>query len=456
MYNNHTKTITERAKRNFLDMVLPHLSHSHTSPKSKNAALNKASSVVGNGFLFVCGASLALSMVWSLVSILYPNLTLETIITQTRLSYSQGLNLCYDPPETTFYDDPYLSYNIEIPMKDWDKKRREWLKHHPSFNAGAAHKRILVVTGSQPSKCKNPVGDHLLLRLFKNKVDYCRLHGYDIFYNNVLLHPKMNGFWAKYPVIRAAMMAHPEAEWIWWIDSDAVFTDMEFTVPLERYKNHNLVVNGWKDEIFEKKSWTGLNAGVFLIRNCQWSMDFMHAWAGMGPQTHDYNKWGRVQKSTFKDKLFPGSDDQSALIYLLLKGKEEWVDKIYLESEYDLSAYWLGIVDKLDNITNRYMKIERRVHRLRRKHAEVVSECHGALMEQYLKDAGHNSSWRRPFVTHFTGCQPCSGNHNPMYTWEACFKGMQKALNFADNQVLRRFGFLHPDLPNSYRVSQLE
>lgn len=75
----------------------------------------------------------------------------------------------------------------------------------------------------------------MLLRLFKNKVDYCRLHGIEIFYNNVLLHPKMFGFWAKYPVVKAAMLAHPEVEWIWWVDSDAVFTDMEFKLPLERY-----------------------------------------------------------------------------------------------------------------------------------------------------------------------------------------------------------------------------
>ncbi|KAF8650828.1 hypothetical protein HU200_063735 [Digitaria exilis] len=47
--------------------------------------------------------------------------------------------------------------------------------------------------------------------------------------------------------VRAAMVAHPEAE---WVDSDAVFTDMDFSLPLDT-----------------KKSWLGINAGVFLIRN---------------------------------------------------------------------------------------------------------------------------------------------------------------------------------------------
>ena len=62
--------------------------------------------------------------------------------------------------------------------------------------------------------------------------------------------------------------------------------------------------------------------------------------------------------------------------------------------------------------------------------------------------------FRSPFVTHFTGCQPCSGEHNPMYKGDACVKGMQKALNFADNQVLRRFGVVHPDLLNSFVTPQ--
>ncbi|PRQ48231.1 putative xyloglucan 6-xylosyltransferase [Rosa chinensis] len=31
-----------------------------------------------------------------------------------------------------------------------------------------------------------------------------------------------------------------------------------------------------------------------------------------------------------------------------------------------------------------------------------------------------------------------------MYSGESCWDGMQKALNFADNQVLRKYGFVHP------------
>nr|DAD23248.1 TPA_asm: hypothetical protein HUJ06_024711 [Nelumbo nucifera] len=40
---------------------------------------------------------------------------------------------------------------------------------------------------------------------------------------------------------------------------------MEFKLPLERHKEHNMVVHGWTDFIYDKGSWTSLNTGVFLI-----------------------------------------------------------------------------------------------------------------------------------------------------------------------------------------------
>lgn len=426
-----------------------------------------------DGFLYLGGVLVALLVVWALWSFASPSpdpnpnfpttFISQPIPTTTDVSVEscaaagigQGFDMMYDPPDPTFYDDPSLTYSVGTALKKWDEKRKTWLKHHPSFAAGASE-RILLISGSQSTPCKNPLGDHLLLRFFKNKVDYCRIHGYDIFYNNVLLQPKMFTFWAKIPAVRAAMVAHPEAEWIWWVDSDAAFTDMDFKLPLARYKDHNLVIHGWPHLIYEAKSWTSINAGVFLIRNCQWSLDFMEVWASMGPQNPNYDRWGATLKSTFKDKIFPESDDQSGLVYLLLNEKEKWGNKIYVEGEYYFEGYWLEIVENLDNTTERYNGIEKGVRRIRRRHAEKVSESYGAQWEQYLKEAGNGKGgWRRPFITHFTGCQPCSGDHNQMYSGQTCWDAMQKALNFADNQVLRNFGFVHTNLLDSSSVSPL-
>lgn len=414
-----------------------------------------AVNIVQSKPVFICGLAMALLMVWTLWSSVMPwptmlNVTKTNITpakdgaaTQKCTTAARGVDGNHDPIDPTFYDDQEVSYSIEKPIKDWDEKRREWLKHHPSLAAGAED-RVFVLTGSQQWPCKNPIGDHLLLRLFKNKVDYCRIHGYDVFYNNALLHPNMAAYWAKIPVVRATMVAHPEAEWIFWVDSDAVFTDMGFKPPLERYKSHNLVVDGWPNLIYEKKSWIGVNAGVFLIRNCQWSMEFLDVWASMGPQTPNYEKWGQILTSTLTDKMYPVSDDQSALVYLLLKEKDKWGRKIYVENEYTLSGYWAGIVDSLDRIEDSYdERRENGVSNLRRRHAEKVSEA-------YVEEAGGGggAGVRRPFITHFTGCQPCSGDH-PGYTDEACWNGIERALNFADNQVLRNYGFVRPDLLNT-------
>ncbi|XP_058186375.1 galactomannan galactosyltransferase 1-like [Rhododendron vialii] len=366
----------------------------------------------------------------------------------------QGLSLGHDPADQTFYDDPTLSYEIGNPGKNWDEKRREWLKHHPSFATGVED-RVFVLTGSQPSPCKNPIGDHLNLRLFKNKVDYCRIHGYDIFYNNAFIHPKMVNWWIKIAVLRPMMLAHPEAEWIFWVDSDAVITDMDFKLPLEKYKNHNFVVPGGSDLVYDKKSWGGLNAGVFYIRNCQWSMEFMEAWAEMGPQTPNYEKWGQIQMEALSDKKHQDSDDQSALVYLLLTEKEKWGIKVYIENMYDLSGYWGYLVDSFDNITENYARIEKGVTELRRRHAEKVSEHYAALMRVAVINQGSVGGGRkRPFITHFTACRHCSGLHWG-YTAEQCYGGMEKALNFADNQVLRNYGFVRPDLMNTSVLSPL-
>ncbi|KAL6566867.1 hypothetical protein OROMI_015271 [Orobanche minor] len=370
----------------------------------------------------------------------------------STLGYKPNPTTNKEPAHITFYDDEETAYTIDKTMVNWDAKRSGWLKHHMVF--GTVHEdRVLVITGSQPALCRHPLGDRLLLRLFKNKVDYCRLNGYGIFYNNAHLEPKMGFYWAKIPIVRAAMLAHPEVEWIFWVDSDAIFTDMEFKVPLDKYKDHNFVVYGRPDFYDDnEKSWLALSAGIFLIRNCQWSLDFMDSWASMGPLSPNYLKWGSIMKSTFKDKVFSDSDDQSTLVYMLLK-ERKWRNKVYVENEYSINGYWLNIVDKFENITKKYLDIEKRVGALRRRHAEVVSESYASLREEYVVEGDEKrGGWRRPFITHFAGCQPCNGDHNPSFENASCLVGLERALNFADNQVLRNYGYMRPDIGDGSRI----
>ncbi|KAI3502310.1 hypothetical protein L2E82_42669 [Cichorium intybus] len=406
--------------------------------------------------IFLAGAVSSLLLLWAVF--FFSALDSITIFSRSKPNSCNcnqadpAFNLQFDPPVSTFYDDPSFGYTIDKRIKNWDRKRRTWLQLHPSFEP-RSQERVFIVTGSRSTPCKSPTGDHFLLRFYRNKVDYCRIHGYDIFYNNVLLDRTMHSCWAKIAAVRAAMVAHPEAEWIWWLDEDAVFTDMEYKLPLHRYKDYNFVVHGWPKEVYEKKSWLGLNAGSFLIRNCQWSLDFLETWADMGPQSPNFDKWAGILLDVFKHE----SDDQTAMAYLLLKEHQQWFGKkMLIETGYYLEGYWVLIVDTLQNITEKYLEIETTAGMLRRRHAEKVSERYGVLREPSLKDAGNEfGSWRRPFVTHFAGCQPCNGKHNPMFTAASCRNSMNIALNFADNQVLRNYGFVHRNLSDSSVVSPL-
>lgn len=186
--------------------------------------------------------------------------------------------------------DPEKPYSLGPKISDWDSQREQWLSEN--VQTRSEKPRMLLVTGSQPSSCENPEGDNFLLKSLKNKLDYARLHNLEIFYNMAHLDQEMAGFWAKLPLLRKLMLTNPEVEWIWWMDSDALFTDMSFEVPLEKYENFNLVLHGFDDKVYRQKLWTGLNTGSFLIRNCQWSLDLLDAWAPMGPKGVIRNKAG--------------------------------------------------------------------------------------------------------------------------------------------------------------------
>ncbi|KAJ4751396.1 Galactosyl transferase GMA12/MNN10 family protein [Rhynchospora pubera] len=306
-----------------------------------------------------------------------------------------------------------VNYSLGPKISDWDQQRQVWLSQNPNFpNRLLGKHRILLVTGSPPNPCDNAIGDHYLLKSTKNKIDYCRLHGIEIVYNMAHLDKELAGYWAKLPLIRKLMLSHPEIEWIWWMDSDAFFTDMAFELPLEKYKNHNLIIHGYPDLLFEQHSWIALNTGSFLFRNCQWSLDLLDAWAPMGPKGIVRELAGKILTANLKGRPAFEADDQSALIYLLTSQQDKWMSKVYVENSYYLHGFWAGLVDKYE---------------------EMIEQNHPGLGDE-----------RWPFVTHFVGCKPC-GSYGD-YPVERCLNSMERAFNFGDNQVLRLYGFAHKGL----------
>lgn len=309
-------------------------------------------------------------------------------------------------------------------MTDWDEQRAKWLEENPGRRLNRKGKpRTVLVTSSQTDPCPSRQGDYYLLKAMKNKLDYTRLHDIELYYNMAVMDKTMTGFFIKHPMVRKLMVTHPEAEWIWWMDSDAFFTDMTFEIPFDKYKGKNLVVHGWDEAIYDNKNWVGLNAGIFLIRNCQWSLDMLDVWAGMGEDYDDHlAKMGTLTAQTLDGRPDFGLDDQSALVYLLsISHTEELKPKVYLESSYSLHGFWVWAMGR---------------------HDELLKESPPRLVGKEY--------W--PFITHFVGCKSCSGSY-ASYDLDLCLAEMERAFNIADNQVLHMFGFEHGNL-NSPAVTR--
>jgi xyloglucan 6-xylosyltransferase len=285
--------------------------------------------------------------------------------------------------------------------------------------------RILLVTSSHPKSCPNQRGDQMLLKAIKNKMDYCRLHDIQIYYNLDNIDDDMTLWWVKVFLTHMLMRKHPEVDWIWWMDSDAIFTDMSFQLPLEKYANYNMVLHGWDDALYVKRSWLALNAGVFLIRNCQWSLDLLYAWAPMSPKGPVRDAIGPLLSKALPDRPPGESDDQSALVYLILSNREKWGSKVYLENSYYFQGYWRILTEKFEE-----------------------------MMAKYKPGVYGDDRW--PFVTHFTGCEFCEGVINPGYTPQLCQTQMERAIKFADNQVINQYGFRHTTLEEAGSVESIQ
>ncbi|KAJ1274272.1 hypothetical protein BS78_05G049900 [Paspalum vaginatum] len=320
------------------------------------------------------------------------------------------------------------SYRLGPRVTRWNAKRRRWLHQNPGFPPRDArgNPRVLLATASPPGPCDD---DHFLLRATKNKIDYCRLHGIELAHGMAEPDRALSGAggWGKLARLRRLMLAHPEVEWLWWVDGDALITDMGFELPLARYEGSHLVVHGNSYLLFQLRSWAAVGTGSFLLRNCQWSLELLDAWAVMAPRGRARDDAGELLTAALYGRPAREADHQSALVHLLLTETERWMGKVYLENEYYLHGHWAGLVDTYEE-----------------------------AMEKHHPGYGDH---RWPFVTHFAGCTPCAGGGGANSSTgepedidkkrERCLRGMERAFNFADNQVLRLYGFRHESLASA-------
>jgi len=99
----------------------------------------------------------------------------------------------------------------------------------------------------------------------KNKKNYCAQHGYDFICGEETLDPTRTIAWSKILLILKTMESS-QCKWIFWSDADSLIMNTGLRIEDLIDESYNLIIN---------YDFNGLNTGHFLIRNCEWSRQFL-------------------------------------------------------------------------------------------------------------------------------------------------------------------------------------
>jgi len=99
----------------------------------------------------------------------------------------------------------------------------------------------------------------------ENNRYYCQQHGYDFIFSDQSEDTSRHIYWSKIALVLKTLQK-PTYKWVVWIDADALI--MNHGIPLEDLidEKYNFIIS---------RDSSGINSGVFFIKNCDWSRDFL-------------------------------------------------------------------------------------------------------------------------------------------------------------------------------------
>eukprot|EP00965_Chrysotila_dentata_P064815 2148622-Pleurochrysis_carterae.AAC.1 len=268
--------------------------------------------------------------------------------------------------------------------------------------------RLMLVTASQPAPCNTRRGDWLVSLATKNKWQYASLHGHRLWLSTELLSPwDLAGQWNKVALLSALAAqdsaAAAGAEWLLWMDDDAIFVDMHFELPLASYEAAGVHLVLWGDErmTYEEGNSEGVNTGTMLLRRSEWSRALLAAMTALA-------------SSALRPTLV--NHDQGGLVHLLNTQPQLWRAQTLLERSFTMNGHWPEYAGRLE------------------------------LGASALRSAVWGST-ALPLIVHYSGCQMCRG-HSYNGTWTdagvaECESAFLEAFIFADHLALARLGVGH-------------
>mmetsp|Transcript_38516 Transcript_38516/g.62408 ORF Transcript_38516/g.62408 Transcript_38516/m.62408 type:complete len:309 (-) Transcript_38516:133-1059(-) len=259
-------------------------------------------------------------------------------------------------------------------------------KSHPR------NRKLLIVTAVHPHKCSTPNGDYLNVLSLKNKYDFALLHdGYDVYVGSDNVDSKLTGPWNKIALLQQ-VIGHTSYEWYLWIDSDALFVNMTFSIPFSSgsYAGKDIILWGNYTATYDiGHPVRGLNSGVMLLRGSSWTKSFL---ADVASLAGDDKKELLKAHTLFEEGLY----EQNAMVYLMKTGgRAKFASHVLFDEGEGIQTYYKWLAD----------------------------------------DAALRS--RPAFVSHFPGCQFCSGSMPDRV--ERCIEIYHENFKFANQQVVQLF-----------------
>ncbi|KAL7566937.1 hypothetical protein ACA910_008658 [Epithemia clementina (nom. ined.)] len=138
--------------------------------------------------------------------------------------------------------------------------------------------------------------DGVLQLTWENKARYVARHGYFLFDGSDLLDKSRPPSWSKILAVKR-LLIEEECTWVLWLDADAVI--MNSDKKIEDF----LPADPTKHLLLSADDGGGYNAGVWLVHNSDWSLQFLEEWWNM--------------KSFVKPTGLAKSGDNDALKYKL-------------------------------------------------------------------------------------------------------------------------------------------
>jgi hypothetical protein len=117
--------------------------------------------------------------------------------------------------------------------------------------------------------------DNLLEMTWPNKQYYCNKHGYQLFNESPSVDPNRPPSWSKIRAVQR-LLREEQCQWVFWLDADTAIMNsnkrIEDIIPSPE-TGIDLLLTAQKGN-----SW---NAGAWMIRNSNWSLDFLDEWWNM-------------------------------------------------------------------------------------------------------------------------------------------------------------------------------